>query len=154
TGTVASASGWRWSYRGVGALIAAVLLIAMGCVEAKDTYFLHHRGVTAVGTVVEKVSNRRTSTRVKVAYTTRAGTPVTAKASYYGTVKVGQQIELVYDRENPHRVRSVTESTGYWTFYLCLGFALIVLVLGLVEFRTGLLGRWRRGTLGSMLSRR
>ncbi|WP_405055966.1 DUF3592 domain-containing protein [Kribbella sp. NBC_01505] len=135
---------WRFHPRVIGWMVAAVGFGAAGFVQVADLYWLQHRGEVVTATVVDTEHTRR-HTWIKVNYLTRDGRPVTDKTSNFHSAEVGETIDVRYDRENPHRMQAADYSLAY-TFPLLAygGFAVGLIVIGLVEVRFDLINRFRR----------
>ncbi|MFK4088690.1 DUF3592 domain-containing protein [Kribbella sp. NPDC020789] len=115
---------WAITYDGTMLLVAALVFAAIGWFQINDLYWLRHRGEVVTGTVIE-LSGSKTE-HIKVTYVTTAGQTVTSETSNFEDGQVGQQIQVIYDRESPERMQAADWGLGYG--FPAVGFSLAFLV--------------------------
>ncbi|MEU4196150.1 DUF3592 domain-containing protein [Kribbella sp. NPDC026611] len=126
---------WRFDYEGVACIVLSIVFVAIGYFEVHDLYLLEHRGEVVTGTVLDETGGK--TPRITVRYTTLAGEQITSETANYFEAKVGQPIQIVYDRAEPTRMQ--TAEWGFDDWIPGVGFgavALLMLAIGVAQLRT------------------
>ncbi|MET7279178.1 hypothetical protein ABZS29_13170 [Kribbella sp. NPDC005582] len=109
----------------------AILFGGFGWTQVSDVYWLRQRGevVTATVLAVDDAEVHHRRRWIDLQYVTRAGEPVVQRTSRFrhGSA-VPHQLEVIYDREQPHRVQTADSGLDYTrplAFYATLTTALL-----------------------------
>jgi hypothetical protein len=74
---------------------------------------------------------------ITVRYTTRTGQEITEDTSNYDEAKVGQTIQVVYDRQEPTRMQAADYGFDYWLPTVMFGGVVALFVgLGIAQLRS------------------
>ncbi|GAA1698430.1 hypothetical protein GCM10009745_51070 [Kribbella yunnanensis] len=101
---------------------AAILCGSIGWTLVSDVYWLRQRGevVTATVVAVDHPRAGKPPRWIDVRYVTRAGEAIDQRVSRFSHYKaIPRQIDVIYDRDQPHRVSTVDRGLDY-TFHLVL----------------------------------
>nr|WP_238355715.1 DUF3592 domain-containing protein [Kribbella sandramycini] len=118
-------------------MAVAVVFVVFACIQVNDLYWLRQRGEVVTGTVVDRVDGRSPS--IEVRYTTRAGETVTEDTSNaydMDKIRVGAQLDVIYDPEQPDRMQAADFSRSYgWPVIIFGVFSLAAAGGGLAMLR-------------------
>lgn len=109
----------------------AVLFGGFGWSQVSDVYWLRQRGevVTATVVAVDHPGHGRGRRWIDLQYVTRAGATIVQRTSRFRHDRaIPQQLEVVYDREQPGRVQTADRGLDYTlplAFYATLTTALL-----------------------------
>ena len=109
----------------------AVLFGGFGWTQVSDVYWLGQRGevVTATVLAVDQPAPGRGRRWIDLQYVTRAGETVVQRTSRFRRDRaIPQQVEVVYDREQPRRVQTADRGLNYafpLAFYVTVTTALL-----------------------------
>ncbi|GAB2570525.1 DUF3592 domain-containing protein [Kribbella endophytica] len=123
-------SKWRRRYEGAAMLLLTVVFGALAWAEADDLRWLRERGAVVPAVVLAKEGWK--TERITVRYETLAGQTIVERTSNFLEADQGQTIDVVYDREDPHRMQSADYGTDYSGPIIFGVFAVLTLVIGIV----------------------
>ena len=124
--------GGKFQFQRVMCFVAAVVLGVIGTVEQVDTYLLDQRGVVVTATVLDKYEGRSKS--IDVRYLTATGTTVENDTAKFLDAEIGDQIQVIYDPENPDRMQAVDWGFDYLIGCIWLVGALFLVFAGITMF--------------------
>jgi hypothetical protein len=116
-------------------LIMAVVFGVIGWLQVVDLHQLRERGEVVTGTVVEKYGAR--TQHIAVEFVTRKGEKVRAETSNFDQAEVGQQIEVIYDRDDPQTMQAADWGLGYGLIVTMFGLVAVGFAVGgIVKLRS------------------
>lgn len=115
--------------------MASLVFVGIGWAQISDLYWLRHRGEVVTGTVVDRYGSK--TVHLEIEYVTKAGRTVRSETSNFDEDhRVGQQIQVIYDREEPERMQAASWGLGYG--FPAVAFSLVFIgfaVAGVWHFR-------------------
>ncbi|MFC5265445.1 DUF3592 domain-containing protein [Kribbella qitaiheensis] len=113
-------------------IVAGILLIAFGVIELDEAQTLADRSEVATGTVLERRSSApRANTTFVVKFVTHSGRTVVGETwRVVENPKVGDQIQIEYDPDDPTLVQGADWGHNSWWTLIYFGSAALVVALG------------------------
>lgn len=124
----------RWII-GIVTLVLTSLSGGVAIFDFTEVRALRERGETVPAVVVETETGKYP--RMAIRYPVRTGGTFSKWTSNVDKAKVGQTVNVTYDRENPRRARVVDNATSYDAVYILGTMAILGLLIG-----TFLIRRW------------
>ncbi|MEV6282492.1 DUF3592 domain-containing protein [Kribbella sp. NPDC051770] len=120
-------SDWQTRYEGAAMVLLAVVCGVAGGFEADDLRALRERGEVVPAVVLDKSGGR--TEHITVRYVTKSGQTIEGDTSNFLDAEVGQTVDVVYDRTDPHRMQAADWGTDYTMPILwAVGFAIFLAV--------------------------